>query len=60
MTPATELERLFAPDYAAALRRIPKPDPIAAYKPLRRTTHEYERQEMLDGRERYATGDHTP
>ena len=21
---------------------------------------EYERQEMLDGRERYATGDHTP
>lgn len=61
MTPASELDRLFAADYAAALARIPRPA-VPGYKPLVRNTdtaREYERQEMLDGRERYATGDHS-
>lgn len=60
MSPASELDRLFAADYAAELQRIPRPT-VPGFKPLPRRDpgKEYERQEMLDGRERYATGDHS-
>jgi hypothetical protein len=61
MTPASELDRLFAADFAAALQRVPRPEkPIQGFRPLTRTEgREYERQEMLDGRDRYARGDMT-
>lgn len=52
MTPESEIARLFAADFAAALQRIPRPA-VPGYRPLQRreTNHEYERQEMLDGRD---------
>lgn len=61
MSPESEIARLFAAEFGASLARIPRPV-VPAYKPLasRDEGKEYERQEMLDGRERYATGDHTP
>lgn len=60
MTPESEIARLFAAEFGASLARIPRPA-APGYRPLQRreTNHDYERQEMLDGRERYATGDHS-
>lgn len=60
MTPESEIARLFAADFGASLARVPRPA-VPAYRPLQRRDEgkEYERQEVLDGRERYATGDHS-
>jgi hypothetical protein len=60
MTPETEIERLFSREYAQRLKQTPRPDRVQMHRPLTPIrAREYERQEMADGRERYATGDHS-
>lgn len=55
-----QVDRTPEPPRREAVVHAPKRAPVAGYRPLRRDpAREYEWQEMLDGRERYATGDHS-